>query len=1040
MKRLSTIFLALTVLAMAIPGGGVWRETVAFAEETYTELYRLDFDDVDTVTATADKSAFNAVYNNAQSKKAELLSPKANFNYTVAPKTEGGTDKYIQLDSDYASNASGYTALQVWLPNGGFQTNNGTYKISFDAKTNTASNKPFLRIKTNHTDNPMGDSVIAANGGIYNWGPCLGGIAPINADGARDQSSANIYGTYSTYEGVENLGWFTASYENETKVNLSLDEWHNSEIFIDTVNGIAYYYFDGIYAGCQKDTTFQKKFICGQYSAKTLQFQIEQGWNVGNGFQLDNIVISHSSDIFDGSGRVTASSAKMIDCTEESLAFAPEMSAIAKKFEIAVSNVIDSTAIASQVTLKKNGVTIPFATTNYVATNKTSGVLTLTTENYLESGGGYTLSALDKEYSFSITYPQMMAIGNLYLAKGGQKVADIATLSASDAVSAEITVLNPTGQKQDATLVAACFDGAELKSVYYKDVPLPATDMVGSVSLPFTVPAATNPAIILYVVDSMQNFAALADPVILGTVTPASGTIFEIGETNLNNKNKTVTLLVYQPDKSFANLAEGVDMSGVIHTIAQTKATEEGVYLFKAGFTTVDTSGVYKAYTNIGNGPQLERLPFVNEDENQTAVTIMLGSTDFVNDAKANAAALGFGEFTDSVPEAAYSILQDYYANNTVDATDVATNRSAARKSEIIACVNAGVMTNLFKCADYLSTETADIAEFFAGSYFTDTLQASITADVKQKNISSISALKGTLNKAFVLNLVATPNGYENIVPVLQKFAGDIGVDSSKVTLDVAQAISGNTYGDYPALKTAIEAVPPPPPPGGGGGGGSFGGGGGSLVGGGGNTLGNSLGGVPTTSTQGNQEPVKEIPKNIFADVSDEYWGRDAIVFLTERNILNGKSKDLFCPEDYVTREEFTKMIVLAFCDIAEDADADFTDVDKNEWYYSYIAIAAKDGLITGYDDKTFGTGQRITRQDMAVILNRVAQVFNYGFKMPEYFEEFADNDSIAEYAGEAVYTLKDAGVIKGDGTNFNPTAFAQRAEAATIIYNMLSL
>ena len=128
-----------------------------------------------------------------------------------------------------------------------------------------------------------------------------------------------------------------------------------------------------------------------------------------------------------------------------------------------------------------------------------------------------------------------------------------------------------------------------------------------------------------------------------------------------------------------------------------------------------------------------------------------------------------------------------------------------------------------------------------------------------------------------------------------------------------------------------------------------------------------SAGGVVSNSTN----TVKEIPKNIFADISDDFWGRDAIVYLTERSILNGKSATQFFPNDYVTREEFTKMIVTAFCDTKVAGEIAFSDVDKNAWYYDYIAIASGEKLITGYDDLTFGISKNITRQDMAVIIDR---------------------------------------------------------------------
>ncbi len=296
MKKAMSIFvvmvMVLSVLGMMPASVSAAAVTAAY-DEVYTELYRMDFDAIDTITAGTDEAAFNAVYGD----RAELLSNKSNFNYTIAPKSAGSADKYLQMDSNFADGASGVSALQINFPDGTFKANNGTYKISYDVKTISTGNKPFLRIKTNHMTKAEieADTAIVNNGGIYNWGPMLGGIAPINDAGTRDQSAANVYGTYSTYEGTENVGWFTASWNNDDKVVLARDVWHKADIKIDTVNLKAYYYYDGKYIGCQQGEAFRASLICGETSAiKNIQFQAEQGHQVENGYQLDNIIISHS--------------------------------------------------------------------------------------------------------------------------------------------------------------------------------------------------------------------------------------------------------------------------------------------------------------------------------------------------------------------------------------------------------------------------------------------------------------------------------------------------------------------------------------------------------------------------------------------------------------------------------------------------------------------------------------------------------------------------------------------------------------------------
>lgn len=54
-----------------------------------------------------------------------------------------------------------------------------------------------------------------------------------------------------------------------------------------------------------------------------------------------------------------------------------------------------------------------------------------------------------------------------------------------------------------------------------------------------------------------------------------------------------------------------------------------------------------------------------------------------------------------------------------------------------------------------------------------------------------------------------------------------------------------------------------------------------------------------------------------------------------------------------------------------EKADANFKDVKAADWSYRYIASGVKAGIVQGRPDGTFGADESITREDMAVMLAR---------------------------------------------------------------------
>jgi len=203
---------------------------------------------------------------------------------------------------------------------------------------------------------------------------------------------------------------------------------------------------------------------------------------------------------------------------------------------------------------------------------------------------------------------------------------------------------------------------------------------------------------------------------------------------------------------------------------------------------------------------------------------------------------------------------------------------------------------------------------------------------------------------------------------------------------------------------------------------------------GGGSSWGGSSSGktyVAPSMPQGT-EPANNI---IFTDMKHADWATEAVEYLYNRNIINGKGEGIFAPNDYVTRAEFVKMLYLALGhEPAYSAEFAFSDVAPGAWYAPYASSAKEKGIAMGNEQNEFQPEERMTRQDMAVFLFRAYNMQANGAKLA-----FADEQSISGYAKEAVAALYNAKVLQGVGNNtFGPLDCATRAQAAQIIYNVL--
>lgn len=173
----------------------------------------------------------------------------------------------------------------------------------------------------------------------------------------------------------------------------------------------------------------------------------------------------------------------------------------------------------------------------------------------------------------------------------------------------------------------------------------------------------------------------------------------------------------------------------------------------------------------------------------------------------------------------------------------------------------------------------------------------------------------------------------------------------------------------------------------------------------------------------------------VFSDMQEASWAETAVNYLYKKGIINGKSENMFCPNDLVKREEFVKMLVVAFDLNGEAAEPNFYDVNKSDWYYDYVVRAYKSGVVTGISAEKFGVGEYITRQDMAVMIYRIIKNNSAALENAGALG-FTDKNDISEYAREAVAYLRAAGVISGmDDGSFKPMEQSTRAQAANVIY-----
>ena len=172
-----------------------------------------------------------------------------------------------------------------------------------------------------------------------------------------------------------------------------------------------------------------------------------------------------------------------------------------------------------------------------------------------------------------------------------------------------------------------------------------------------------------------------------------------------------------------------------------------------------------------------------------------------------------------------------------------------------------------------------------------------------------------------------------------------------------------------------------------------------------------------------------------FDDVGTEHWAYTFVEYLAELGFVNGKTDTMYYPGDNITRGEFITILARMSGENMPSYGGEFDDVRASDFYAGPVSWGYANGIVKGTSTTTFSPNDKVTRQDIAVMIARYANYKGYGFGKVNEESAFIDENMIADYAVEAVSSMQQANIINGyEDNSFKPRGNATRAEAAKML------
>ena len=169
---------------------------------------------------------------------------------------------------------------------------------------------------------------------------------------------------------------------------------------------------------------------------------------------------------------------------------------------------------------------------------------------------------------------------------------------------------------------------------------------------------------------------------------------------------------------------------------------------------------------------------------------------------------------------------------------------------------------------------------------------------------------------------------------------------------------------------------------------------------------------------------------NPFADVPEDAYYRDAVLWAVENGITAGLTETMFGPDQVCTRAQMVTFLWRAAgSPVPAVTDNPFTDVAEGAYYYNAVLWAVEQKITGGTTEMTFSPNATVTRAQTVTFLYRAAgSPFVSG-------SGFADVAADAYYA-DAVTWAADQGITSGTtAETFSPAQACTRAQIVTFLY-----
>ena len=165
------------------------------------------------------------------------------------------------------------------------------------------------------------------------------------------------------------------------------------------------------------------------------------------------------------------------------------------------------------------------------------------------------------------------------------------------------------------------------------------------------------------------------------------------------------------------------------------------------------------------------------------------------------------------------------------------------------------------------------------------------------------------------------------------------------------------------------------------------------------------------------------------------HWANNEITKFVNNNYILGYEDNTFKPNNSITRAEFVSILNRVF-NLTTSSGKVFNDTN-NHWAKQAIDIAVTNGVCNGKSNNLFYPNDKLTRQEASVMLSNYLKLQDTQL---DKINSFYDSHTISDWALYSIEGMLEKGFMNGYPTGLlKPLNNITRAEAVVLINNVIS-